>query len=175
MRIISGKYKRKQLKGFNIVGTRPTMDRVKESMFAMIQNQITNSICLDLFAGSGALGIEAISMGAKECYFVDNNKEAIKVINDNLKGIKEKTFVLNKDYKTTLKYFKTKQITFDLIILDPPYQTQDILSIIKQIDKYNLLKEDGLIIVETTLELIDYYPCVKTKKIGDKLIKIYKK
>ncbi len=175
MRIISGKYKRKQLKGFNIVGTRPTMDRVKESMFAMIQNQITNSICLDLFAGSGALGIEAISMGAKECYFVDNNKEAIKVINDNLKGIKEKTFVLNKDYKTALKYFKTKQITFDLIILDPPYQTQDILSIIKQIDKYNLLKEDGLIIVETTLELIDYYPCVKTKKIGDKLIKIYKK
>ena len=114
-------------------------------------------------------------MGAKECYFVDNNKEAIKVINDNLKGIKEKTFVLNKDYKTALKYFKTKQITFDLIILDPPYQTQDILSIIKQIDKYNLLKEDGLIIVETTLELIDYYPCVKTKKIGDKLIKIYKK
>ena len=67
MRIISGKYKKINLEGFTINGTRPTMDRVKESMFAMIQNHIKDTIVLDLFAGSGALGIEALSMGAKKC------------------------------------------------------------------------------------------------------------
>ena len=69
MRVISGKYKGKNIMGFNIMGTRPTMDRVKESMFGMIQNNIKNSVCLDLFAGSGSLGIEALSNGAKMCYF----------------------------------------------------------------------------------------------------------
>ena len=72
MRIISGKYKGKKLKGFNIEGTRPTMDRVKESLFGMIQTYIPGSIVLDLFAGSGALGLEAISNGAREAYLVDN-------------------------------------------------------------------------------------------------------
>lgn len=175
MRVISGKYKRKPLKGFNIDGTRPTMDRIKESMFAMIQNEISEKKCLDLFAGSGALGIEALSMGAKMCYFVDHNKEAIKTINYNLKNIEEQTIVLNKDYQKALKYFKDNQITFDLIILDPPYQKQDILNIIKTIDKYSLLNKNGLLIVETNEELEDYYNCLKTKKISDKLIKIYRK
>ena len=73
MRVISGKYKGKNLIGFNIDGTRPTMDRVKESLFGMIQNHIKNSVVLDLFAGSGSLGIEAISNGAAKCYFIDNN------------------------------------------------------------------------------------------------------
>ena len=71
MRIISGKYKGRKLKGFNIEGTRPTMDRVKESLFGMIQNYIPNSVVLDLFAGSGALGLEAVSNGAKRCFLID--------------------------------------------------------------------------------------------------------
>ena len=83
MRIISGKYKGKILKGDNIEGTRPTMDRVKESLFGIIQNNINKSICLDLFAGSGSLGIEALSNGAKTCYFVDKNKIVIDVLNIN--------------------------------------------------------------------------------------------
>ena len=76
MRIISGKYKGKKLKGFDIDGTRPTMDRVKESLFGIIQNYIYDSMVLDLFAGSGALGLEAISNGAKKVIFVDNNIKA---------------------------------------------------------------------------------------------------
>ena len=83
MRVISGKYKGRKLKGFDILGTRPTMDRVKESLFGIIQNYITDKTCLDLFAGTGALGIEALSMGAKECYFVDNNSEAIHILKEN--------------------------------------------------------------------------------------------
>ena len=78
MRIISGIYKGKTIKGHNIEGTRPTMDRVKESLFSMIQLKIKNSVCLDLFSGSGNLGIECISNGSKITYFVDNNIQAIK-------------------------------------------------------------------------------------------------
>ena len=81
MKVISGILKGRNIEGYNIDGTRPTMDRVKESLFAIIQNNIKNSIVLDLFAGSGSLGIEAISNGANTCYFIDNNKEVIKVLN----------------------------------------------------------------------------------------------
>ena len=77
MRVISGSLKGRNIKGFNIEGTRPTMDRVKMSVFGSIQNYIKDSIVLDLFAGSGNLGIEAISNGCKYCYFIDNNKNAI--------------------------------------------------------------------------------------------------
>ena len=80
MRVISGKYKGTFLDGFDIAGTRPTMDRVKESMFAMIQTNLKNSVCLDLFAGSGSLGIEALSNGAKYCYFVDNSADIYKIL-----------------------------------------------------------------------------------------------
>ena len=103
MRIISGKYKGKKLEGFNIIGTRPTMDRVKESLFGMIQNYINGSIVLDLFAGSGALGLEAISNGAKKCYFIDNNIEAIKTIKNNSINVKEDLEIINTDYKNFLK------------------------------------------------------------------------
>ena len=81
MRIISGKYRGKKLKGFDIDGTRPTMDRIKESLFSMIRGYIPNSTVLDLFAGSGALGLEAISNGAKKCFLVDNNSVSIKPLN----------------------------------------------------------------------------------------------
>ena len=84
MRVISGLYKGRILDGFDIDGTRPTQDRVKESLFGSIQDYIEDSVVLDLFAGSGNLGIEALSNGAKECYFVDNNKIAINTINNNL-------------------------------------------------------------------------------------------
>ena len=96
MRVISGALKGRNIEGYNIDGTRPTMDRVKESVFGTIQNYVPNSIVLDLFAGSGNLGIEAISNGASKCYFVDNNIEAIKVIKKNINtfNIKDKSIIL---------------------------------------------------------------------------------
>ena len=84
MKIISGKYKGRKLDGFDIDGTRPTMDRVKESLFGTIQNYLDNSIVLDLFSGSGNLGIEALSEGASKAYLVDNNKKAIEIIKKNI-------------------------------------------------------------------------------------------
>ena len=87
MHIISGKYKGKKLKGFDIDGTRPTMDRVKESVFAMIQGVLPGSKVLDLFSGSGALGIEAISNGASKGVLVDNNSISVKTIKENIKNM----------------------------------------------------------------------------------------
>ena len=113
MRIISGKYKGRKIEGFNIEGTRPTMDRVKESLFGSIQNYIKDSVVLDLFAGSGSLGIEALSNGAKLCYFSDNSKEAINVLNKNLKDI-DNSYVIKSDYKDALNILEEKNMEFDI-------------------------------------------------------------
>ena len=123
MKVISGTLKGRNIDGYNLDGTRPTMDRVKESLFAMIQNYIDESICLDLFAGSGNLGIEAISEGANFVYFNDNNKKAVEVIKSNIKNfnIIEKSKVLNMNYKKVLNELNGQKI--DIIFLDPPYKT----------------------------------------------------
>ena len=177
MRVISGKYKGRVLEGFNLDGTRPTMDRVKESLFGMIQDYIDSSVVLDLFAGSGNLGIEALSEGASYVYFVDKNKKAINIINNNISKLGDKnTSVINSDYKDALKNLKDKK--FDLIFLDPPYNTNYIEESIKLIDMYDLI-DDGLIICESdSLDKIIYsdkYTSVKSKKYGDKYIVILKK
>ena len=180
MKIISGKYKGRNIEGFDIDGTRPTMDRVKESLFATIQNYIDDSIVLDLFAGSGNLGFEALSEGAKEAYLVDHNFKEIKTIEKNINTIKiEDAYPINIDYKKALLYFSEKNIKFDLIFLDPPYKTNYIEESIIKINEYNLLKDDGLIVCESdNLDKIIYprdYKAVKDKKYGDKYIVLLKK
>ena len=173
MRVISGIYKGKKLNGFDIDGTRPTMDRVKESMFASIQNYIKDSVVLDLFAGSGALGIEAISNGANVCYFVDNNKVSVDVINQNTKDIKNK-IILNKDYKQALKYFYDNKIKFDLILLDPPYNTDLLNNSIKLIEEYELLQKNGVLVCEFEKGIVKTnYKLLKDKKYGSKYVYIY--
>lgn len=178
MKIISGKYKGRNLDGHNLDGTRPTMERVKESLFAIIQNHLDNAIVLDLFSGSGNLGIEALSEGASYAYLVDFNKKAAITIKNNLNniGINEAE-VINLDYKKALNYLKDKRM--DLIFLDPPYKTDYIEQSIKLIDEYNMLNEDGLIICENdSLDKIVYpenYEVVKDRKYGDKWVVILKK
>ena len=177
MKIISGKYKGRNVIGYDIAGTRPTMDRVKESLFAMIQNHIENSNCLDLFAGSGNLGLEAISEGAKSCTFIDKNKIAIKTINNNLTelGI-ENCRVYLKDFRIFLRETTDK---YNLIFIDPPYKTDFIKDALFLIEKYNLLTNDGLIILESDdkskLIYNDYYTTFKERKYGDKFILILSK
>ena len=180
MKVISGLYKGRNIEGFFIDGTRPTMDRVKESLFSIIQNYIKDSIVLDLFAGSGNLGIEALSEGASKAYLVDKNKKAINVIKKNISTIGiENSFVFNMDFKQSLKYFKENNIYFNLIFLDPPYKTDYIEKSLTLIDEYDLLKEDGIIICESDdLNKIIYskkYTKIKEKKYGDKYIVIIKK
>lgn len=180
MKIISGIYKGRNLLGFDLEGTRPTMDRVKESLFAMIQNNIPESTVLDLFSGSGNLGIEALSNGAKEAYLVDKNHKAIETIKKNIKNIGvENTTVLEMDYHSALKECKNKEIKFDCIFLDPPYKTDFIEQSIEKIIEYDLLKSNGIIICESdSLDKI-IYPNIlenkKEKKYGDKYIVVLKK
>lgn len=175
MRVISGKYRGLEIKGYNIDGTRPTMDRIKESLFGSIQNYVKNSTCLDLFAGSGALGIEALSEGADRCYFVDKNKIAINTLKENLERlkVKEEYYLINKDYIDALNSFNIK---FDIIFLDPPYHLNLMNNAINLIIEKGLLSDGGIIVceyeegsVECPLELL------KRKKYGSKNIDIYKK
>lgn len=176
MRIISGKYKGLVLKGHDINGTRPTMDRVKESMFAVIQSDI-KGVCLDLFAGSGSLGLEALSNGCEECYFIDNNKIATDTIKENIKkaNIQEKTNVLNLNYKKALEKFKQENITFDLVLLDPPYQKHLINEVL--ILLYDLVNKDGIVVLEYETEEIleSKFNIIKTKKYGSKYVTFMRK
>ena len=176
MRIISGKYKGKYITGFDINGTRPTMDRVKESLFGMIQDYISDSSCLDLFAGSGSLGIEALSCGAKECYFVDNNINIINILKKNINTI-ENDFIIKKDFKNALKEFSNQNKTFDVIFLDPPYKLNLINPAINIILENNLLKDNGIIICEYETEEINTnnLKIFKERKYGSKKIIILKK
>lgn len=173
MRIISGKYRGKKLEGYNLLNTRPTMDRVKESLFAMIQNHLKESIVLDLFAGSGALGLEAVSNGAKTCYLIDNSLDAINTIKANSTNFDETIYIIQIDYK---KFLKETQEKFDVIFLDPPYQSNQLNKAIRIIEEKDLLKDNGIIICEyetekpqTNLKLI------KEKSYGPKTIKVFQK
>ncbi len=179
MKVISGKYKGRVLEGFNIDGTRPTMDRVKESLFGMIQSYVPDSIILDLFSGSGNLGIEALSEGAKYAYLVDSNKKAISIIKKNISTIGiDSVEVINNDYKKSLKDFFGK-VKFDLIFLDPPYNTNYIEESIKLIEEYDLLEHNGIIVCESDmLDKIIYsnkLNKVKERKYGDKYIVLLQK
>lgn len=180
MKIISGSLKGRSIDNYNIEGTRPTMDRVKESVFAIIQAYLKESIFLDLFSGTGNIGIEAISNGAKTCYFVDNNKKCINIINSYIDkfNIKNKSIVLNKTYNKALEYFIKNNIKFDIIYLDPPYKTDYIKEILTIIVNNNLLNNNGIIIIENTNKNItnnNNLKIIKEKKYGNKYITILEK
>ena len=178
MRIISGKYRGTILKGHNIDGTRPTMDRVKESLIAMVQTNLKNAVILDLFTGSGSVGLEMISNGAKCAYLVDKNPKVIETLKVNLKKLNpdEQVNLIKKDFKDACLYFKNNNIKFDVIFLDPPYELKYINPSIKLIKEYNLLNEDGIIICESEFEEVDKqsYEIYKERKYGSKKIIILK-
>lgn len=173
MRVVAGKYRGKKLKEFNLETTKPTLDKVKESIFNLIQFDVADAVVLDLFSGTGALGIEAISRGAKKTYLIDNNKDAIKLINENLKGVEGNYEILNLDFKQFLNSTNEK---FDIVLLDPPYNTDFGKIGIELIMGNNLLKNNGIIIFETSekkeVMLEDIGFDVKKKKYGS--VAVYK-
>lgn len=177
MRIISGKYKGRVLDGFDIKGTRPTMERVKESLFAQIQMFISNSHVLDLFSGSGNLGLEALSEGANSVVLVDSNPKAVSVIKKNIEKLGcDSVKVLGMDYVKAIHSLEEK---FDIIFLDPPYQTNYIEKSIEKITKKDLVKKGGIIVCESdSIDKIVYpevYSEIKNKTYGDKTIVIIQK
>jgi len=181
MRVISGYLKGRNIDGYDTIGTRPTMNRVKESMFASIQEYINDSLVLDLFSGSGSLGIEAISMGAKKCYFVDNGREILNILRKNINNlnIEEKSTIINRDYREALLYFKNNNIKFNIILVDAPYKMEAMNEVIELVNKYNLLEDDGILVLEYSTDILkDNYSnlrLLKSKKYSDKYVNIYLK
>ena len=145
MRVIAGKYRGKVLQSFEGRDIRPTIDRVKESIFNVIQFDVKDSIFVDLFAGTGSIGIEALSRGAKSVIFSDIAKSSLDIINANLKGIDGNYRVLNRDYRETLYSIKDQA---DFIFVDAPYKMDCIEEICEIADSKNCLKNNGYIIYE---------------------------
>lgn len=150
MRVISGKARGTKLSSIESLSTRPTLDRVKESLFNIIQNNLKGAVILDLFAGSGQLGIEALSRGADKAYLCDINRDAVKMIKQNLEKtkLKDKTVVINEDYKKALRTLNTNE-KFDIIFIDPPYKEDIAVDSIIDIIHESRLKENGIMIIET--------------------------
>ena len=149
MRIISGKARGTKLYTLDGTATRPTLDRVKESLFNIIQNDIEDSTVLDLFSGSGAIGLEFLSRGAKRAVLCDNSKDAIKIIKQNVQKthFEEKAEVYNMEFTKLVERLQNQK--FDIIYIDPPYATDFIKISLEKIIEYELVNENTKIIVET--------------------------
>ena len=147
MRVISGKAKGISLKTPDGMSTRPTADRVKEALFSIVQFDIPNAKILDLFGGTGQLGIEALSREAKSAVFVDEREDACKLIRENLKRSKLESYakVIRSDYAVFLKNCRE---TFDIIILDPPYAEKFLENSLKLITEIDILQSGGIIVTE---------------------------
>ena len=179
MRVITGKARGIVLKTPNGMATRPTADRVKEAIFSIIQFDVATSNVLDLFGGTGQLGIEALSRGANRAVFIDEREDACKLIKENLKRTKLESFarVIRSDYMSYLKNCKEK---FDIILLDPPYAEVFLENSLKMITEIDILQSSGIIVTERPLgkDLPWEFPGFERSrdyKYGNTLITIYRK
>lgn len=180
MRVVSGQYKGKSLKAVPGSSTRPTTDKVKEAIFNMIGPYFEGGTCLDLFAGSGGLGIEALSRGVERTVFVDRDGKAIQTIHDNLKTchIDGQAEVYRNDFKRALKAIIKREIVFDYIFLDPPYAKQQLNEILEVIHENRLLSEQGVIVCEHSTDVklpssVENLMLIKQESYGIITISIY--
>ena len=144
MRIIAGKHRGRVLKEFKGREIRPTSDRAKEALFNILQFDIARSEFLDLYSGTGGIGLEALSRGAERVVFVDNSRESVKLLKENLAYLKEQAEVVESDALSFVSLTKDK---FDLIFLDPPYSV-NATEVVETAIKRGLLKDGGRIIYE---------------------------
>ena len=149
MRVISGSARGRKLKELQGMDTRPTTDKVKESLFNIIQFEIEGRRVLDLFGGTGQLGIEALSRGADHCTFVDMRKEAAALIREKLTGLSGRARVVQGD---ALSFLSSCGETFDVILLDPPYHTELLEKSVERITEFDILREHGIMVCESAAE-----------------------
>ncbi|WP_289355023.1 16S rRNA (guanine(966)-N(2))-methyltransferase RsmD [Paenibacillus sp. S-12] len=150
MRVISGTARGRSLKPVPGMGTRPTTDKVKEALFSMIGPYFDGGYVLDLFAGTGGLGIEALSRGAGQGIFVDKDPKAVEVVKHNVQtaGVANRSEVYRNDAKRALKALAKRDIAFELIFLDPPYRLKDADELLEGMWNDGLISESAIIVVE---------------------------
>ena len=181
MRVISGERKGHKLKAPKGREVRPTEDKIKESLFNILRPLIDEATVLDLFGGSGAIGIEFLSRGAKKAYFVDISSDSISVIRENLTHTKliDRSNIITKDAIRALSYFKDNNLRFDYIYLDPPFKEHELLlKTLEIISNKALLSENGIIIVEHEKEFNlenEYYNLIRYdyRSYGSKSLSFY--
>ncbi|MFA1818680.1 16S rRNA (guanine(966)-N(2))-methyltransferase RsmD [Virgibacillus oceani] len=174
MRVVAGIHKGRKLKAVSGKATRPTTDKVKEAVFQVIGPFFNSGRVLDLFAGSGALGIEALSRGMDSAVFIDKQSKAVNTIYDNLKtlNITESSEVYRNEAFRALHTLAKRELQFDLILLDPPYRMVDFENLLYEIKNLGLLRENGLIFCEHDISeklppQLDNYSILKQSNYGD--------
>lgn len=179
MRVIAGEYKGRRLKTPKDYSVRPTTDKVKEALFSILTEKMWGSKVLDLFSGTGNLGIEALSRGAELCVFCDTSRESIRLINSNIShcGAEHGAKVICGDYRKVMMNLNDR---FDIILLDPPYDKGYIEECFKNIDECELLEKDGVIVAEHRKEeqlpeKFFGFEKIKERKYGIIILSIYKK
>ena len=177
MRVIAGDYKGRKLQTPSDYSIRPTTDKVKEALFSILAEEIYGSRVLDLFAGTGNLGIEALSRGADECVFGDNSRDSIRLIKENIAhcGAQEGAAVMPGDFR---KLLMNVPVNFDIILLDPPYGKGLMEPCFELIRERDLLRDGGFIVAEHRKEeklpdQIHGYNKVKERKYGIVVLSIY--
>ncbi len=182
MRVIAGTAGGLRLKTRNSEDTKPTLDRVKEAMFSMLAPYLNEAAVLDLFAGSGALGIEALSRGAKSCAFSDRNKMCCDIIQQNLThtGLSGKASLLSMEFTGALKLLAEQSGQFDLVLLDPPYNKGFEQQAMELLAKYGLCAQGALVAVERAASVrlpqtVGPFTLLKEKKYGTVGLSIYEK
>ncbi|MEW9501417.1 16S rRNA (guanine(966)-N(2))-methyltransferase RsmD [Jeotgalibacillus marinus] len=180
MRVISGDKKGIHLKAVPGMNTRPTTDKVKESIFNMIGPYFSGGWGLDLFAGSGGLGIEALSRGIDKMIFIDRDRDAISTIKLNIERCQftDQTEVFRNDAERALKAVSKRAIKFSCVFLDPPYKVQKLVDLLNTIEKNHMLTENGLVMCEHDSEVqlpktIGTLKCVRTEMYGGTVISIF--
>ena len=179
MRVISGSARGVALKTPDGMLTRPTADRVKEAMFSILQFELPGASVLDLFGGTGQLGIEALSRGAAEAVFVDQREDACKLIRENLckTGFVNQGIVIKSDYA---EYLKKCNKQFHIIILDPPYADKLLENSLKMITEIDILQSSGIIVTERPAEKVlnadfEGFSCSKDYKYGNTVLTLFRK
>ena len=173
MHIIAGKYKKSRLASPIGTAMRPTRDQVKESMFNIINSYCDGALVLDAFAGSGSLGLEALSRGAKHVVFID---KCVDYIKENISWIEEKEAVSFLK-ASAISYLKKTDLKFDLIFLDPPWEQPDLFDLtLKAIFDFDILNSNGVIVCEHKKKMIEFdtYNCIKQVTYGQKMISLIK-
>ena len=176
LRIIGGTFKGKKLDILDVDGLRPTPDRIRETIFNLLKDKVDNATVLDLFAGSGALGIEALSRGAKEVTLIEKDKDNFLNLKDAIKSLHCKNIkVINEDAVNFLKNCNNK---FDLIFLDPPYKSDLLDKSLALLLERNLITDETILYIETssyTSKSFLSYECISEQKSGQVKFGFYKK